>query len=151
MKLISEDLDKITDLTLDYYNRHAEDFWEGTRNHDVRTSRRCCKTSRVNGFLRYSILAVGPDATLRPLPNSATSQQVWKAPPTSRPWRAPIAAAKYGNRISHIGSTRQLFRWRIRQPLAVSCSHPGIAARVARAVCMSKAGRRVVQLKPARS
>jgi hypothetical protein len=23
------------DLTLDYYNRHAEDFWEGTRNHDV--------------------------------------------------------------------------------------------------------------------
>lgn len=28
-------MDKITDITLDYYNRHAEDFWEGTRNHDV--------------------------------------------------------------------------------------------------------------------
>jgi hypothetical protein len=42
---------------------------------------------------------VGPDATLRPLPNSATSQQVWKAPRISRPWHAPIAAAKYGNGI----------------------------------------------------
>jgi SAM-dependent methyltransferase len=35
MKLNSQDLEKITGLTLDYYNRHAEDFWEGTRNHDV--------------------------------------------------------------------------------------------------------------------
>jgi hypothetical protein len=35
MKLNSQDLEKITDLTLDSYNRHAEDFWEGTRNHDV--------------------------------------------------------------------------------------------------------------------
>jgi len=35
MKLNSQNLEKITDLTLDYYNRHAEDFWEGTRNHDV--------------------------------------------------------------------------------------------------------------------
>jgi len=35
MKLNSQDLDKITNLTLGYYNRHAEDFWEGTRNHDV--------------------------------------------------------------------------------------------------------------------
>src|ERR1700747_2589361 len=100
MKLNSQDLEKIADLTLDYYNRHAGDFWEGTRNHDVsQTSQRCYDTSRVNGLLRYSILAVGPDATLRPLSNWATSQQVWKAPHTSRPWRAPIAAAKYGNRI----------------------------------------------------
>jgi SAM-dependent methyltransferase len=35
IKLNPEDLAKITDLTLDYYNRYAEDFWEGTRNHDV--------------------------------------------------------------------------------------------------------------------
>jgi SAM-dependent methyltransferase len=35
MKLNSQDLEKITDLTLEYYNRHADDFWEGTRNHDV--------------------------------------------------------------------------------------------------------------------
>jgi hypothetical protein len=35
MKLNSQDLDKIVDVTLDFYNRHAEDFWEGTRDHDV--------------------------------------------------------------------------------------------------------------------
>ena len=35
MKLNSQDLEKIADLTLDYYNQHAQDFWEGTRDHDV--------------------------------------------------------------------------------------------------------------------
>ena len=35
MKLNSQDLDKIADVTLDFYNRHAEHFWEGTRDHDV--------------------------------------------------------------------------------------------------------------------
>jgi SAM-dependent methyltransferase len=28
-------LEKIADLTLEHYNRHAEEFWEGTRDHDV--------------------------------------------------------------------------------------------------------------------
>jgi hypothetical protein len=35
MKLNSQDLEKIADLTLDCYNQNAEDFWEGTRYHDV--------------------------------------------------------------------------------------------------------------------
>jgi SAM-dependent methyltransferase len=35
MKLNPEDLRKISDLTLEYYNRDAEEFWEGTRDHDV--------------------------------------------------------------------------------------------------------------------
>jgi SAM-dependent methyltransferase len=35
MKLNSQDLKKIADLTLDYYDEHAQDFWEGTRDHDV--------------------------------------------------------------------------------------------------------------------
>ena len=35
MKLNPRDLEKITDLTLSYYNEHAEDFWEGTRDHNV--------------------------------------------------------------------------------------------------------------------
>ena len=35
MKLNPQDLKKITDLTLDHYNEHAEDFWEGTRDHNV--------------------------------------------------------------------------------------------------------------------
>ena len=36
MKLTPQDLEKITGLTLEHYDRGAEDFWEGTRDHDVR-------------------------------------------------------------------------------------------------------------------
>jgi len=35
MKLKSEDLEKISDVTLDHYNERADDFWRGTRDHDV--------------------------------------------------------------------------------------------------------------------
>jgi SAM-dependent methyltransferase len=35
MKLSPQELGKIADLTLEHYNQRAEDFWEGTRDHDV--------------------------------------------------------------------------------------------------------------------
>ena len=35
MRLNPQDLEKIADLTLEHYNRRAEDFWEGMRDHDV--------------------------------------------------------------------------------------------------------------------
>lgn len=35
MKLKSEDLEQLANLTLEYYDQRAEDFWEGTRAHDV--------------------------------------------------------------------------------------------------------------------
>ena len=35
MKLNPQDLEKIADGTLDHYNQRADDFWEGTRGHDV--------------------------------------------------------------------------------------------------------------------
>jgi SAM-dependent methyltransferase len=31
----SRDIDKISEVTLDYYNRRAGEFWAGTRDHDV--------------------------------------------------------------------------------------------------------------------
>ena len=33
--LAAQDLEKVAGLTLEHYNRHAEDFREGTRDHDV--------------------------------------------------------------------------------------------------------------------
>ena len=36
MKLSPRDVEKISVLTLDHYDRHAEEFWDGTRDHDVR-------------------------------------------------------------------------------------------------------------------
>src|SRR3990172_5369281 len=35
MKLTPQELEKISDLTLEHYNRNAEDFHEGTQDHDV--------------------------------------------------------------------------------------------------------------------
>jgi len=35
MRLSPQDLEQIARVTLEHYNRHAQDFWEGTRNHDV--------------------------------------------------------------------------------------------------------------------
>jgi hypothetical protein len=35
MKLNPQDLKKIASLTLEHYNQRAEEFWDGTRNHNV--------------------------------------------------------------------------------------------------------------------
>ena len=35
MKLNPQDLEKITNFTLKHYNERAEDFWEGTRDHNA--------------------------------------------------------------------------------------------------------------------
>jgi hypothetical protein len=36
MKLNPQYLEKIASLTLDHYNQHADEFWRGTRDHDVK-------------------------------------------------------------------------------------------------------------------
>ena len=36
MKLNPQELEKIARLTLDHYNQRAEEFWQGTRDHDVK-------------------------------------------------------------------------------------------------------------------
>src|SRR3989449_9995909 len=43
--LTTQDLGKIADLTLEHYDRRAEDFWEGTRDHDV--------SQNIEALLRY--------------------------------------------------------------------------------------------------
>jgi SAM-dependent methyltransferase len=45
MKPNPHDLEKITDVTLDHYNQRADDFWEGTRGHDV--------SQNIDSLLRY--------------------------------------------------------------------------------------------------
>jgi predicted TPR repeat methyltransferase len=36
MKLNPQYLEKIASLTLDHYDQRAEEFWQGTRDHDVK-------------------------------------------------------------------------------------------------------------------
>ncbi|MEJ7669917.1 MAG: class I SAM-dependent methyltransferase [Casimicrobiaceae bacterium] len=45
MKLNPQDLKKIADGTLEHYNQRALDFWEGTRDHDVKQN--------IDALLRY--------------------------------------------------------------------------------------------------
>ena len=45
MKLNPQDLGKIAGLTLEHYDRHADDFWQGTRDHDV--------SQNIEALLRY--------------------------------------------------------------------------------------------------
>src|SRR5262247_554001 len=35
MKRNTQDLEEIAHLTLEHYNQHAAEFWQGTRDHDV--------------------------------------------------------------------------------------------------------------------
>ena len=101
MKLNSQDLKKIAELTLDCYNQRAEDFWEGTRliTTLARTSRRCCGSLRTNGLLRSSILAADRGVTLGLRRTRSRRNRIGRRRALRRAWRAPIAAAKYGSRI----------------------------------------------------
>jgi SAM-dependent methyltransferase len=45
VRLNPQDLGKIADLTLEHYDRRAEDYWEGTRDHDV--------SQNIEALLRY--------------------------------------------------------------------------------------------------
>jgi SAM-dependent methyltransferase len=58
MKLNPEDLAKITDFTLSHYNEHAEDFWEGTRDHNVSQNITALLQS-IEGEPPYTILDFG--------------------------------------------------------------------------------------------
>jgi SAM-dependent methyltransferase len=58
MKLNSQDLDKIADETLDFYNRYAEDFWEGTRDHDV-SQNITAMLQHIDGERPFTILDLG--------------------------------------------------------------------------------------------
>jgi hypothetical protein len=45
MKLNPQDLIKIATITLEHYNEHAEDFWQGTKDHDV--------SQNISALLKY--------------------------------------------------------------------------------------------------
>jgi hypothetical protein len=73
MKLNSQDLDKIASLTLDHYNQRAEEFWQSTRDHDVKQNIAALYNGlRVNRLLQSWILAADLVATSRCFLNSVT-------------------------------------------------------------------------------
>jgi SAM-dependent methyltransferase len=45
MKLDPPELEKISNVTLEHYNEHAKDFWQGTKDHDV--------SQNIEALLKY--------------------------------------------------------------------------------------------------
>lgn len=58
MKLNPQDLKKITNLTLEHYNQRAEDFWEGTRDHNV-SQNIAAMLKYIEGEAHFTILDFG--------------------------------------------------------------------------------------------
>jgi SAM-dependent methyltransferase len=58
MALTPADLQHITAVTLDDYNRNAESFWHGTRDHDV-TQNIAALLRHINGVAPFTILDFG--------------------------------------------------------------------------------------------
>ncbi len=58
MKLKPQDLKKISDVTLEQYNRRAENFWEGTRDHDV-SQNIAALLQQLDGAPPFTILDFG--------------------------------------------------------------------------------------------
>jgi len=58
MKLNPQDLEKITSVTLEDYNRRAEDFWEGTRTHNV-SQNIAALLQTIEGEPPFTILDLG--------------------------------------------------------------------------------------------
>jgi SAM-dependent methyltransferase len=68
MKLSSQELAKIANVTLEHYNQRAEDFWRGTRDHDV-SQNIAALLQYIEGSPPFTILdfGCGPGRDLRAL------------------------------------------------------------------------------------
>jgi SAM-dependent methyltransferase len=58
MPLPADELDRITALTLAHYNERAEEFWQGTRDHDV-SQNIAALLRHIEGTPPFTILDVG--------------------------------------------------------------------------------------------
>ena len=58
MSATPDELRQIVDRTLDHYNQRAEDFWEGTRDHDVRQNVSAL-VETIRGAPPFTILDLG--------------------------------------------------------------------------------------------
>lgn len=58
MKLNPHDLGKISNGTLEHYNEHADDFWQGTKDHDVSQNIEAL-LKHIEGVLPFTILDLG--------------------------------------------------------------------------------------------
>ncbi len=101
MTLKPDDLHQITSTTLGHYNKVAEDFREGTRDHDV--------SQNIDALLRhlqgtppFTVLdfGCGPGRDLQTFTRMGHIAVAWTAPSALRRWRAKTAVARFTSKIS---------------------------------------------------
>ena len=101
MKLNPQNLEKITDLTLSHYNERAEDFWEGTRDHNVNQNI-AALLQCIDGEPPYTILdfGCGPGRDLKVFAELGHVAIGLEGAAHFAVMARAIAAATYGSKIS---------------------------------------------------
>jgi hypothetical protein len=89
-------LRRISEITIGHYDRAAEDYWDGTRNHDVSQNYEALLEA-IEGEppLPSSTWVVGPDETCVISGRWATTSWAWTGRWSSSPWRAAIPGAMF--------------------------------------------------------
>src|SRR5881396_4416891 len=89
MTLKRQDLDDISARTLDHYDQRAEDFWKGTRDHDV-SRNIAALLAHIEGQPPFAILDLGcgPGRDLKAFTGLGHIAIGLEARSASRPWRA---------------------------------------------------------------
>src|SRR5438128_3020427 len=94
----AEQLRRISEVTIAHYDRLAEGYWDGTRDHDVNQNY-AALLDAIEGDPPYSILDLGcgPGRDLRYFRSFSWA---WTDRRNSWPWHAPIRSARFSDRIS---------------------------------------------------
>ena len=130
MKLHPHDVEKIASLTLEHYNLRAEDFREGTRDHDV-SQNIAALLSHIEGEPPFTILDFG----CGPCRDRTGRRRALRRDGAHRHRVRRVATG-----FPQARSAGRALRWCIRQRVAVSCAEPGIAARLRQLLATLKPG-----------
>ncbi len=115
MPLTREELDHLSASTLAHYNTRAQDYWQGTRDHDV-SQNIATLLRHIESAAPLSILDLGcgPGRDLKAFSELGHRVIGLEALHRLRPWRARTAAASSGSRTC--------WHWTCRQPSSTGCS-----------------------------
>src|SRR5580704_3423658 len=150
MKLSPQELAKIADVTLSHYNQRAEDFWRGTRDHDV-SQNIAALLQYIEGAPPFTLLdfGCGPGRDLKALAARGHVAIGLEG-----------AARRDGARLQRMrrvaaGFPRARFagrpvRWRVRQRVPVPRAEPHTVGCPEAIACLPETARRAVRLEPAR-
>ena len=150
--LTEDELTKTSTITLDHYNRHADSFWEGTRDHDV-TQNRAALLEYLPGRGPFRILdfGCGPGRDLRAFKDMG--HEVIGLDGAERFVELARAYQRLRGLASGFpttGTAEGFLRWYFRQCLAFSYPESAIAARFKGTVADIETEGRALQLQSTR-